>query len=52
MKRFTDSIDAAFDHLNLSEKARQWAWFATLWIVSLICVLLLGYTIKFFMGLI
>jgi len=52
MKRFTNSIDTTFDRLNLSGKTRQWAWFAVLWIFSLSCVLLLGYTIKFFMGLI
>lgn len=52
MKAITKNIDAAFDRLNLHGKARQWAWFAALWSGSLACVLTLGYTIKFLMGMI
>lgn len=52
MKIFTETIETAFDRLKLRGKARQWAWFAVLWSGSLACVLILGYTIKFFMGMI
>tara|TARA_B100001146_G_C16069266_1_gene385670 strand:+ start:108 stop:266 length:159 start_codon:yes stop_codon:yes gene_type:complete len=52
MRAITKSIDAAFDRLKLTGKTRQWAWFVTLWSGSLACVLMLGYTIKFFMGMI
>lgn len=52
MKAITRSIEAVFDRMNLAGKSRQWAWFITLWSLSLACVLTLGYTIKFLMGLI
>lgn len=52
MKAITEIIESSFDQLHLSGKARQWAWFITLWTASLACVLILGYTIKFFIGMI
>lgn len=39
-------------YLAQRPKLREWVWFAALWLGSLSAVLLLGYSIKFFMGLI
>lgn len=35
----------------LTEKQRQWLWFAALWCGGLLSVLTLGYGLKFFMAL-
>ena len=37
---------------TIKEKHKQWLWFIGLWLASLSAVLLLGYMIKFLMGMI
>lgn len=37
---------------DMSEKQKEWLWFAGLWSASLATVLLVGYGIKFVIGLI
>ncbi len=51
-KACSERLNRAMDGLGLRGKKRQWAWFFILWLAGLGGVLTLGYTIKFFMGLI
>lgn len=45
-------IRKAFDWLDLlSEKQAQWAWFILLWCGGLASVALLGYIIRWMMGI-
>jgi hypothetical protein len=40
------SINAVKTWLNHRPKARQWAWFAVLWLAGLLTVLAVAYPIK------